>query len=72
MGVSLHGLATRLVQILDEAEVEGPAAILVSLKLGDRRIGRFGRIKFDDSGTARPTTRLVLYFSLLDFPDSSK
>jgi hypothetical protein len=49
MGVCFHVLGSALAHVLDEAEVQGTAAILVSLELSNGRLSCFHRIETDNS-----------------------
>lgn len=64
--VGIHGISGAGRDVLDEAEAEGPSAILVVLELGDGRFGSVGRVESDNAGTAGSTTRLILDFGLLN------
>ena len=64
--VGIHGISGAGRDVLDEAEAEGPSAILVVLELGDGRLGSVGRVESDNAGTAGSTARLVLDFGLLN------
>lgn len=64
MGVCFHALATRLIKVLDKAQVERTTAVLVTLELGNRSFCSFCSIETDDTCASRPTTRFILYFSL--------
>lgn len=66
MGLRFHGITPSLVQVLDKAQAERAAAVLVALELGDRSLGSLGRVEFDHAGTARPTARLILDLGALD------
>lgn len=52
MGVSLHGLTTRLVGVFDKAQVEGASAVLIALELGNGSFRSVGGIKLDDASSA--------------------
>ena len=67
MSIRFHTVATRLIQILDKAEVERTTAILITLKLGNCRLSGIGGIKTNNASASGPTTGFVLYFGLLNF-----
>lgn len=70
--VSFHGISSSLVQVLDEAQVEGSAAVLITLELGDGSLSGFGRVKTDHAGASRATARLILNLGLLNLADSGE
>lgn len=72
VGIRIHRLSASLVQVLDEAQVEGTTAVLVPLEFGDGCVGRVGTVEADDAAAARATAWLVLYLSLLNLADSSE
>lgn len=77
MSVSLHALRTRLlglllVHVLDKAQVERAATILVTLELGNGGLSVVIGIKSDDTRTSGATTGLILNLGLLDLTNRSK
>lgn len=71
MGVSLHdGVSTLLVEILDEAQVQGTTSVLISLELRNGRLGGLSRIETNNASATRATTRLILDLGLFDLTDS--
>lgn len=72
MWVSLHRISSSLVQILDEAQVEGTAAVLVALEFGDSGLGGFGRVEADHAGAPRAATGLILNLGLLNLADGGE
>lgn len=69
MRFRFHGISAALVQVLDEAEVQGTTTILITLELGDGGFGGFGSVESNDTRTTRPAARLVLDLSLLNLAD---
>lgn len=66
MGIRVHGVqARRVVEVLDEAEVQWSSAVLVALELGNRRLGCLGTIEADYAAAARAPAGLVLDLGLL-------
>ena len=59
-------------EVLDKADVEGAATILVSLKLVDSSFCRISIIEADDSASPRATTWFVLNLCLLNLADCGK
>lgn len=51
MRVCLHVLRRTLVEVLDEAKVEGTAAVLIALKLRDGCLSSLSGVESNDSGT---------------------
>lgn len=77
MGISLHTLRTRLlglllVEVLDKAQVERAAAILVTLELGDGSLGVVFSVKSDDARASGAAARLILDLSLFHLANSSE
>ena len=72
MRIGIHGVGNTLVQVLDKAQVEGAATILVSLELLNGGFSRLGAIKAHDTAAAGATARLILDLSLLNLADSSE
>lgn len=68
--VGVHGVTTTLVQVLDVAQTQRPAAVLISLKLVDGGFGGVGIVEANNTAATRAATRLVLDFGLLDLADS--
>lgn len=66
MGVRVHGLRARL-DVLDEAEPERPATILIALELSNGCLSGVGVVETNDASATRTPTRLVLDLGLLDF-----
>lgn len=58
--------------VSDVAEPQLAAAVLVALKLGDGRVGRFSGIETDDTSATRAATRLVLDLRLFDISNGTK
>ena len=56
-------------EVPHEAETQGPAAVLVTLELGDGGVRGLGTVETDNAGAARPSARLVLDLGLLDLAD---
>lgn len=54
MGIRVHAVARALIQILDEAQVQRTATILVALELGDGGIGGIRGVETDNTAAARP------------------
>lgn len=72
MSISFHAVAADLMNILDEAEVQGTAAVLIALKFCYGGLSSISAVKSDDTGTPRPTAGLILDLSLFNFADSSE
>lgn len=72
MGVCFHALAARLIQILDEAQVERAATVLVALEFSYRSLGSVCGIETNDTRAPGSTTRLILYFGLLNLANRSE
>lgn len=72
MRVRVHDIVTALVQVLDEAEVQGTTTILVALELGDGCLGRLGRVEADNTSAAGTATGLILDFGLLHLADGGE
>ena len=72
MRIGIHGLGTTLVEVLDEAQIERAATVLVSLELLNGGFCRLGTVKAHDAATAGATARLILDLSLLNLADSSE
>ena len=72
MRIGIHGLGTTLVEVLDEAQIERAATVLVSLELLNGGFSRLGAIKAHDTAAAGATARLILDLSLLNLADSSE
>lgn len=69
VGIGVHAVACSLVDVFDKAEVEGSAAILISLEFGDGRLRCLGRVEPHYASASRSPTGLVLNLSLLDLAD---
>lgn len=67
MRIRIHDIAaaTRC-KVLDVAETERSATVLVSLELRDCRLGRVDTVEAYDSGTPRSAAILVLDLGLLN------
>ena len=72
MGVRLHWLVASLIKILDEAQVERTAAILIALKFGDRGVSGFSVVEADNTRASRSSTRFILNLSLFYLANSGK
>ena len=70
MSISLHRLA--LVEILDKAQVQGTATILVALELLNGRLGSIGTVESNNARSAGAATGLILDFGLLDLADGGE
>ena len=70
--VGVHGVAPAWLEVLDVAEPELTATVLISLELGNGGIGCLGSIEPNDTGTSGAAARLVLNLGLLNFTDSSE
>lgn len=69
VGIRVHGVAAAAAarcEILDEAQTQWPAAILVSLELGDRGFSCTNTVESDNSSSAGAATGLVLDLGLLN------
>lgn len=73
MRIGLHRVtSTRLRQILDEAQVEGTATILVTLKLGNGRLRCLGAVEADHTRASGSAAGLILNLGLLDFTNGGE
>ena len=76
MRLSFHRVAgataSALVQILDKAEVQGTAAVLVRLELGDGRVRRVRIVESNNTGALGSSTWLVLDLSLFHLSNGSE
>jgi hypothetical protein len=73
VSIRVHGIATTAGrEVLDEAQAQRPAAVLVALEFGDRGLGCCNAVESHDSGSAGTTTGLVLDLSLFDLTDCGK
>lgn len=65
--VRVHAVvAATGLEVSHEAQTQRPAAVLVTLELGNGGIGGLGAVEADNTGAARPSTWLVLNLGLLD------
>ena len=58
--------------ILDEAEAQGAATVLIALEFRNGGFGSIPAVKANDAGATRPSARLVLDLGLLNFADRGK
>ena len=72
MGVGIHAVSTARRDILDVAQAERTAAVLVTLELGNGGLGSVGAVEADDTAAARPAARLVLDLGLLDLANGGE
>lgn len=73
MGIGVHGVdAGGVVDVLDEAEVQWPSAVLVALELGDCSLVRLGAVEANYAAAARAAAGLVLNLGLLHPADCGK
>ena len=72
MGFSLHSITTALVQVLDEAEAQWAATVLIPLEFGNRSFRSFRTVEANDASTFRSSTWFVLDLSLFDFANRSE
>ncbi len=72
MGIRIHAVTSARVEVLDVAQAEGAAAILVALELGDRRLGGICAVETDNTAALGPADRLILDLGLLDLADSGE
>lgn len=69
MGIGIHAVTNTRRDVLDEAQAEGTAAVLVALELGDGGLGRVGAVEADNTASARAAARFILNLCLLDLTD---
>lgn len=67
--VGFHCVTPARLEVLDVAEPELTATVLVSLELGYGSISCLGSIKSDDASSSGATARFVLNLGLLNFTD---
>lgn len=72
MRFRFHRVPASLVQVLDEAQVEGTTTILVALELGDSCLGSLGSVESNNTRASRPAARLILNLSLLNLANGGK
>lgn len=73
MGIRVHAVVTAAwLEVPYEAQTEGTTPILVALELGDGSVGGVGTVEPNDTGAARPPTRLILNLGLLDLTDGGE
>lgn len=72
MGIGVHAVTAARRDILDVAQAERAAAILVALELGDGGLGGVRAVEADHAAAARPAARLVLDLRLLDLADGGE
>lgn len=70
--VGVHCVATAGLEVLDVAEPELTATVLVTLELGYGSIGRLGSIESDDTSSSGAATRFVLDLGLLNFTNRAE
>jgi hypothetical protein len=70
--LSLHRVATAWGLVLDEAQSEGTATILVTRELLDSSLCVLCSIETNDTSTSRSTVWLVLNLCLIDFSNGGK
>ncbi|KAF7549799.1 hypothetical protein G7046_g8232 [Stylonectria norvegica] len=70
--IRVHGFASSLVQVLDKTEVERAAAVLVTLKLGNRGLGSISSVESDHASASRATTGFVLDLGLFHLADGGE
>lgn len=68
MGVGVHAVAAAAAgcNVLDVAQTQRAAAVLVALELGNRGLGGVGGVEPDHAAATGPAAGLVLDLSLLD------
>lgn len=64
--VRLHAVTAARGEVLDEAETERSSSILVTLELGDGRLGRGRAVEAYDASASGSAAGLILYLGLLD------
>ena len=69
VGVSVHDIVSTLIQVLDKAQVERTATVLVTLELGDGRLSGVGTVEANHTSASGTATGLVLNLSLLNLSD---
>lgn len=67
--VGVHRVTTAGLEVLDVAESELTATVLISLELGYGSIGCLGSIESDNTSSSGAAARFVLDLGLLDFAD---
>lgn len=67
--VGIHCVTPAGLEVLDVAEPELTATVLVSLELGYGSIGCLGSIESDNTSSSGAATRFVLNLGLLNFAD---
>lgn len=73
VGIRVHAVITAAgLEVPHEAETQGTTAVLVALELGDGCVRGVGTVEPNDTGAARPPTRLVLDLGLLDLADGGE
>lgn len=73
MRVRVHAVVTATgLKVPHEAETQGPAAVLVTLELGNGGIRSLGAVEADNTSAARSSAGLILDFRLLDLPNRGK
>jgi hypothetical protein len=73
MGIGIHAVTSARVEVLDVAQAEGPAAVLVALELGDRRLGGVRAVETDNAAALGPAADgLILNLGLLDLADGGE
>lgn len=72
MSVGFHAVASGLVQVFDEAQVERSTTILVALELGDCRLSGVGRVKTNHAAASRSAARLILDLGLFHLANRRK
>ena len=70
--VGVHCVTPARLEVLDVAEPELTATVLISLELGNGSVGSLGSIESDNTGSSGAAARFVLDLSLLDFTNCSK
>ena len=69
MGVGVHSIRRARGDVLDEAQAERAAAILVALEFADGGVGSLSIVESDNTGTAGSSAGLVLDLGLLNLAD---
>ena len=72
MVVGIHGVAASRVKILDIAETERAATVLVPLEFGDGGLCSVARVEPNDSAASRSSAGLILDLGLLDLADGGE
>jgi hypothetical protein len=72
MGIGIHAVASTRSHILDVAETQRPATVLIALELRDGRFGGLGAVKTDNAASLGSAARLVLDLGLLNLADGAE